>query len=78
MNKFALEKELEAISKEKKRSEEILRISKDKMAKSLLESLNDVNSIEYNAPVKMKKSFSMKFKEFTNRMKIIFGFNQKT
>lgn len=47
------------------------------MAKSLLESLNDINSIEYNAPVKMKKSFSMKFKEFTNRMKIIFGFNKK-
>lgn len=77
MNKFVLEKELEAISKEKKRSEEILRISKDKMAKTLLASLNDVNTIEYNTHVKKKKTFSMKFSEFISKFKIIFGLNQK-
>lgn len=74
MSNYLLNKELDVVKNDKKLIETQLEISKEQMAKSLVEQLSK-NAVFYSKEIKKKKPFKVKYKEFMHRINILFGFN---
>ena len=73
MSDYLLNRELEAVKQDKEATKVQLEVSKLAIAKQLKQQMKDIPITSYVKPIKKKKPFKIKWKEFVDKIKIILG-----